>query len=76
MSPPDSAHTVPEDKFQPLVKINNKRLHKLRNRKLAAAELQRSGDGEEEEEGLIIAVDDFEKMSDLNISEIQPDSMH
>jgi hypothetical protein len=75
VSPPDSAHTVPEDKFQPLVKINNKRQHKLRNRKLAAADLQRSGDGEEEE-GLIIAVDDFEKMSNLNISEIQPDSMH
>ena len=34
-----------------------------------------SSDGEEEE-GLIIAVDDFEKMSNLNISEIQPDSMH
>ena len=29
-----------------------------------------------EEEGLIIAVENFEKMSDLNISEIQPESMH
>lgn len=65
-SPPDSAHTVPDNKIKPLVNFNHKRLQKLRNRKIAVE--QRSDDGE----GPIIAVKDFEKMSNLNISEIQP----
>ena len=41
----------------------------MRNRKIIQ-------DFKSEEDGPIIAIDDFEKMSNLNISEIQPDSLH